>query len=327
MAAFQSILVTGGSGFVGSHMSAALAEAYPQAARAMLMRPGESGGHPAFETFTADLLDEAALDRLVEKRRPDLVVHLAGQASITEAAKSAEQTWRVNFHGSFALGAAVARYAPQAVFLFASTAQVYGASFREGVLTEEAPLRPLDVYARSKVAAEGALADVLGKDARLIVVRPVNHSGPGQRNRSFVLASFAAQIAAIEAGQAEPRLRVGDLSKARDFLDVRDVIDAYMRLIAAAGDLPDRASVFNVASGQPRSIASLLDVLRARARKPFEVEVEEQLLRPSAIDIPSVACDASKLRAATGWSPQHPLEEMAQALLDQWRAAQASGRA
>ena len=141
-------------------------------------------------------------------------------------------TWRVNFHGSFALGAAVARHCPSAAFLFASTAAAYGASFRDGVLNEDAPLRPVDVYSRSKVAAESALADLLAPKGRLIVARPVNHSGPGQRNRNFALASFAAQIAAIEAGRAEPRLKVGDLSKARDFLDVRDVIDAYMRLIA-----------------------------------------------------------------------------------------------
>jgi len=327
MAAYERILLTGGAGFVGAHVAAALAAAYPDARRVVLLRPGESGAHPAFAAVTGDLLDETAIDGIVADIRPDLVVHLAGQASIGQAAKAAEQTWRVNFHGAFGLGAAIARHAPRAVALFSSTAAAYGASFRDGALTEDAALRPMDVYSRSKAAAESALADIVGPQARLVVARPVNHSGPGQKSRNFVLSSFAAQIAQIEAGKAEPRMKVGDLSKARDFLDVRDVVDAYMRLIAQAPDLPDRVSVFNIGSGKARTIASLLDDLRAMARVPFEVEVDPQLLRPSATDLASVACDATKLRDATGWAPRHSLADMLQALLDEWRAEIASGRA
>lgn len=318
MAAFERILVTGGAGFVGGHLCAALAAAYPQATRAVLLRPGERGGHPAFEPTAADLVDEPAIDALIARFRPDLVVHLAGQASLAQALNAAETTWRVNFHGAFALGAAIARHAPEAVMLFASSATVYGASFRDGVLTEEAPLRPLDVYSRSKAAAENALADLLAPAGRLIVARPVNHSGPGQRSRHFALASFAAQIAAIEAGRAPPRLKVGDLSKARDFLDVRDVVDAYMRLVDKARDLPERRAIFNIASGKAHSIASLLERLRARSKAEFEVECEAARLRPET-DIASVACDATKLADATGWRPRHTIDDMLQALLDDAR--------
>lgn len=321
MGAYERILLTGGSGFVGAHLAARLADAYPDARRVMLMRPGESGAHPAFSAAVADLLDEEAIDRLIADLSPDLVLHLAGQASIGQAAGMAEETWRVNFHGAFGLAAAVARHAPDAVVLFSSTAAAYGASFRDGVLNEDAPLRPLDVYSRSKAAAESAMADVLGPRARLVIARPVNHSGPGQRSRNFVLASFAAQIAAIEAGRAEPRMKVGDLSKARDFLDVRDVVDAYMRLIAKAPELPDRVSVFNIGSGEARVIAALLQMLRDMTRRPFEVEVDPALLRPSATDIARVCCDASRLAAATGWRPRFSMEETLGALLDEWRAA------
>lgn len=321
MPAFDRILVTGAAGFVGAYLATALAQAYPQARLVALLRPGESNRVAAFTGVSADLTDEAAIDRLIAELRPDLVAHLAGQASAGAAAQAAEQAWRVNFHGSFALAAALARHAPQATVLFASTATAYGLSFRDGVLTEEAPLRPLDVYSRTKAATESALGDVLSPGNRLIVARPVNHSGPGQRSRNFVLSSFAAQIAAIETGGAPPQLRVGDLSKSRDFLDVRDVVDAYMRLIAAAPALPDRVSVFNIASGDSRSIGAMLDILRAQARAPFAIEVDPQLMRPSATDLPRVACDAGKLRAATGWRPQHGVDDMLTALLDDWRAA------
>ena len=322
MAAFERILVTGGAGFVGRHLCVALAAAYPRAARALLRRPGERDGDRAFETIVADLVDEPAIEAAVAGLRPDLVVHLAGQASLGEALKAAETTWRVNFHGTFSLGAAIARHAPTAAVLFASSAAAYGASFRDGVLTEEAPLRPLDVYSRSKAAAENALADLLAPAGRLIVARPVNHSGPGQRSRNFALASFAAQIAAIEAGRAAPRLKVGDLSKARDFLDVRDVVDAYMRLIEKARELPQGVSTFNVASGKAHSIASLLERLRARSTAVFEVECEQARLRPET-DIATVACDATKLIETTGWRPRHTIDDMLQALLDDARAAQA----
>ncbi|HEY8124509.1 MAG TPA: GDP-mannose 4,6-dehydratase, partial [Methylocystis sp.] len=198
----------------------------------------------------------------------------------------------------------------------------YGASFRDGVLNEDAPLQPMDVYSRSKVAAESALSDLLAAKGRLIVARPVNHSGPGQRNRNFALASFAAQIAAIETGRAEPRLLVGDLSKARDFLDVRDVVDAYMRLIEKARDLPASVSIFNIASGTAHRLEALLERLRGRAKAQFAIEVDPALLRPGGSDIASVACDATRLTEATGWRPRHDIDDMLQALLDDARAAE-----
>jgi GDP-4-dehydro-6-deoxy-D-mannose reductase len=327
MAAYERILLTGGSGFVGRHLSVALSAAFPDARRVSAQRPGDGAPPTAFSTAALDLLDETALDRLIADLRPDLVVHLAGQASVGQSAGAPEQTWRVNFHGAFSLAASIARHAPRATVLFSSTAAAYGASFRDGVLAEDAPLRPMDVYSRSKAAAEIAMADVLGSDARLIVARPVNHSGPGQRSRNFVLASFAAQIAEIEAGRAAPRIRVGDLSKQRDFLDVRDVVDAYVRLIEKADSLPDRVSIFNVASGEAHPISDLLATLRGMARTPFEVEVDPALLRPSATDIARVACDASKLRAATGWRPRYSINDTLSALLDEWRAVCAGGAA
>lgn len=329
MAAFERILLTGGAGFVGRHLSAALAQAFPDAVRVMLLRPGEAGGEPAFDAVSADLTntDETPLNRIIADLRPDLVLHLAGQSAPSEAARFAELTWRVNVGGAIALAGALARHAPEAVTLFASTAAVYGLSFRDGVLTEDAPLRPMEVYGRSKAAAECALADVLGPRARLIIARPVNHSGPGQRSDNFVLSSFATQIAAIESGRSCGPLKVGNLERARDFLDVRDVVDAYLRLIRKARELPERVSVFNIASGDPRRIGSLLEDLRGLSAASFDVEVDPRRLRPPAADIESIACDASRLRAATGWRPRHPLRDMMRALLDERRAAEAGGAA
>ena len=310
---------------MGSHLAPALAADNPQAQRAMLTLPGAGGAvDPAWARLDGDLLDAAALERTIEDFRPDLVAHLAAQASIGQALRAGEATWRVNFCGSIHLASALARHAPEAVVLFSSSASVYGASLKDGPAREDTPLKPLDAYGRSKAAAEAMLGDVLAPTARLVIVRPVNHTGPRQSPQNFVLSSFASQIAAIEAGRHEPRLRVGDLAKARDFLDVRDVVAAYRALIAQADALTERVSCFNVGSGAPVAIGDLLEGLRALARRPFEVELEPALLRPAAVDLPSVALDAGKLTAATGWRPAHSTQEMLGALLDYWRSVEAA---
>jgi GDP-4-dehydro-6-deoxy-D-mannose reductase len=326
MARFERILLTGGSGFVGSYLCEALAEIYPKAQRTVLTRPGEPFARADWKSISADLLDEAAIDAAVRESKPDLVVHLAGQASIGQALAAAERTWRVNFHGSFNLATALARYVPRTTILFSSSSSVYGDSLRSGPADETTPLRPLDAYGRSKVAAEGALRDILGQDSRVIIVRPVNHSGPRQVSDSFVLASFAAQIAGIESGRLEPRLNVGDLSKARDFLDVRDVVDAYLLLIQAAEGFDAGVRIFNVASGEPQTIQSLLDRLRSRATRSFEAAIDESRLRPGNADIPVISCDASRLRAATDWRPRRSIDDMLQSLLDYWREVESMRR-
>ena len=325
MAPYERILVTGGAGFVGSHLCAALVTAYPKALRFCLMRPGEISAPDKFDALVGDLLDEATIERFIADTRPDLVVHLAGQASIGQASKAAEQTWRVNFHGAFSLGAALARHAPGAVMLFASSATVYGLSFRDGMLSEDKTPQPLESYGRSKLAAENALSDILGPEARLIIARPVNHSGPGQRSSDFVLASFAVQVARMEAGLEEPTLKVGDLSRVRDFLDVRDVVDAYMRLISSAHELSERVAIFNVASSVGQSLRSIVDEFHLRGKVHFNIEVEPQRLRPVSIDIPSIVCDATKLRDATGWRPQYRIGDLVEALLDENRRLIAQG--
>ncbi|HEY8064602.1 MAG TPA: GDP-mannose 4,6-dehydratase [Methylosinus sp.] len=315
---FERILVTGGSGFVGRHLLEGLARAYPDAQRMSLARAGEAPA-PGWIPKAFDLLDPATVEATIAEARPDLVIHLAAQSSAAKSFTAAEETWRVNFIGSCNLAAALARHAAEAVVMFASTADVYGSSLGEGAAQETMIPRPLNAYARSKLAAEAMLADVLPQTARLIVARPFSHIGPGQDKR-FAVASFAAQIVEIENGHAEPRLSVGDLSVQRDFSDVRDVIDAYLRLIAIARDLPAR-NVFDIASGETRSLASLVERMRTLARRDFEIVVDPQRLRPA--DIPFAHCAAAKLRAATGWRPQRTIDETLVTLLDYWRAVAA----
>ena len=213
------------------------------------------------------------------------------------------------------MASACARAAPAATLFFVSSSEVYGRSFSPARSREDAPLQPMNVYARSKAAAEQVLADVLPAEARLIVARSFNHTGPGQDER-FVLPSFAAQIARIEAHRQPAEIRVGNLDAERDFLDVRDVCRAYVALIKAAPALPAR-SVFNVSSGSSRSIGALLEILAWQSSARFEVVVDHTRLR--SVEIPNAVGRNDLLRAAVDWTPIHPIEETLAALLQRAR--------
>lgn len=297
------VLVTGAAGFVGRSVLAALAE---EGGRALLgIGRGQGHGMPAGVPFhSVDLADGSALRAQVRAFRPSHVLHLAAQSSVAQASHAAAETWRTNVVGSLNLAEAIRADAPGATVLFASSSEVYGRSFLSGEpLAEDAPLQPVGSYARTKRAAEDMLADVLaGSDNRLIIVRPFNHTGPDQDER-FVVPSFAGQIARIEAGLAPRRLEVGNMSAEREFLDVRDVARAYACVIDGAERIAS-GTVLNIASGAPRTIASVLEDLRGLSRVSFEVTVSQDRLRRS--EIPRAAGDASRLRALTGWAPVIP---------------------
>ena len=314
MPSYDRILMTGASGFVGRRLAPALQAAYPAAALAAVAhRPSDPC--PSWTTFCLDLADADAINEAVRSWRPNLVVHLAAQSSVGEGAKLAEETWRINAGGALNLACAIARTVPELTVFNVSTGEVYGSSFLNGPASETTPLSPRSVYARSKAAAETIFEDVLPPESRLVTVRPLNHTGAGQDER-FVLPSFAAQIARIEAGLAPPKLQVGNLGAERDFLDVRDVIDAYLRILAGAEALPRRA-VLNVASGQPRRIGDLLDVMGRASTRGFKLEIDPARVRPA--EIPRAVGDAAALRRHFGWTPRHSVDELVMGLLTYWR--------
>lgn len=306
------ILITGARGFVGTRLRAALRSARPKA-----QIVGTSAAPQGSDDLhQLDLLDASAVDALVGSLKPDTVIHLAAQASVSRGARDADATWQVNLGASLNIAIAVARHVPSATLLFTSTAEVYGASFLRSPVSELSVLSPMNAYAKSKLAAERVMADVLPSTSKLIIVRPFNHTGRGQRE-DFVLPSFAGQVARIEAGLQEPRMDVGNLDVRRDFLDVRDVIDAYRALMAAAPSLPARF-ICNVASGHARSLRDILETLRGLARVPFEVAIAPERLRP--VDLPIASGDATLLKALTGWSPRWTIEETLRDLLDHARS-------
>ena len=294
----RRILVTGAAGFVGRHVTAALrADLRPGEALLGVGR-GADAAMPGTAFQALELTDRAAVRACIAEFAPTQVLHLAALSSVGQAAGAVAETWQANVGGLLNLAEAVAGEVPAARFVFVSSGEVYGRAFLSGAaLDEDVAPQPTNSYARSKWVGEQILQDMLG-GGDLRILRPFNHTGAGQDER-FVVASFAGQIARIEAGLAPARLEVGNLSARREFLDVRDVVSAYLAVLAAEGVAS--GTVFNVASGAPRTIASVLEDLRGLARVPFEVVVSPERLRPSEIAV--AAGDAGRLRAATGWRP------------------------
>ena len=299
---FKSVFVTGGSGFVGRYLLAALQNWLPKDAR--FTAPGRS----------LDLCDTRAIRAAIAHAQPDLIFHLAAQSSVGQSVEAAAETWAVNVSGTLSLAQAIATEAPTAVVAFASSSEVYGEAFNLGLANENTALMPKSVYARTKRAAEEILIDTLAPSNQLFIFRPTNHTGPGQSTR-FVLPAFAAQIAAIEAGRQPPTMKVGSLIAKRDVLDVRDVVDAYGAALAKPSI--HRVNTLNIASGRVVPIGFLLESLFALTAVPITVELDSARMRPS--DILCAAVNADQINARTGWRPVRPLEVTILDVLDWFR--------
>ncbi|HAG77293.1 GDP-mannose 4,6-dehydratase [Stutzerimonas kunmingensis] len=311
----QRTLITGANGFVGQLLCRRL----QQAGDHVIAASSPKSGHAPFanETIGCDIRDQESVDRAIRQAEPNRVVHLAAITHIPTSFEVPQLTWQTNVMGSINVLEAIKRFAPECFVLFVSSADVYGAAFKQNVpLDEHAVCQPQNPYAASKLAAETAFGEYFRRGIRGVVARPFNHIGARQ-SPDFVTASFARQIAMIEAGLQDPVLKVGDLQASRDFLDVTDVCHAYERLLKLSSASAEYPRCFNIASGRSHRIADVLDTLLQMSNAPIAVEQDPTRLRPS--DIPYAIGDSQLLRWTTGWSPSISLNETLQELLDYWR--------
>jgi GDP-4-dehydro-6-deoxy-D-mannose reductase len=249
----------------------------------------------------------------VREVEPEAVVHLAALSSVGGSWGSSAETWQVNLVGTVNLLDALVEAAPRARLLFVSTGEVYGRA-EELPTTESSRPAPLSPYAASKAAAELACEQAARSMCLdVVVARAFQHEGPG-RDERFAVGSWTRQIAELEhAGGGE--LLVGELSAERDLTDVRDVCRAYRLLLDPA--VP--AGTYNVASGRTVRLSNVVDLLVELARVPVSVALDPERLRPSDVEV--VWGDATKLREATGWNPEIPLEQTLADTLDYARRA------
>jgi GDP-4-dehydro-6-deoxy-D-mannose reductase len=293
-------LVTGAGGFVGPHLVRHLVAAGDE----VIELEGRVDG---IDITEADELTEA-----IVKAAPEAVYHLAGASDVGGSWAAPRSTFLVNAVGTLNVLEASREAGAQRV-LAVTSADVYGRVTEDELpLDENQPLRPVTPYAASKVAADAlALQAWLGHGFPVIRVRAFNHLGPGQSDR-FLAPSLAARIAhnEVDGGDTAP---IGNLTPRRDITDVRDVVRAY-RLIVEHGA---PGEVYNVCSGAAVSVKEIAEHLLQLAERPMHLVTDPDLQRP--VDIPVLAGDNSKLRAATGWSPTISLETTLSDVLTDWR--------
>lgn len=312
------LLVTGGSGFVGRHLINALALRWPEAslhatAHSNLPDDGPTG----CQWDRLDVAEASHVAEIIEVLKPSVIVHLAAQSHVPTSFEHPVETWRINLNGTLNLLEAVQQHSPLTRLLIVGSSDMYGGSFRSGkAVTEDSPLLPLNPYAASKAAADLA-AYQYSQSAGLAVIRArsFNHTGPGQNER-FVLPAFASQIARIERGAQPPVLETGNLEAERDFLDVDDVIEAYLALMSLPRE-QYQGQAYNIASGTSVPIRALLERLVALSTRRIETRLDPARQRP--VDISRVAADTSAIQRAAGWRPTRSMDDMLLRLLDDWR--------
>jgi GDP-4-dehydro-6-deoxy-D-mannose reductase len=317
------ILITGISGFAGGHLAARLlrdghevrgtVHRIESAAR-VTAQHGATGGLAADALTVVDIANAAAVDALVDHVRPDAVFHLAATATVGGSDLDPASVFTTNALGTLHVLAAVRVHCPSARVVTVGSASAYGLlDAGEMPVTEAHPFRPVSPYGVSKAAADliaHQWAHAYGMD--VVRVRPFNHIGPGQ-GLGFICPDVAQQLVAIERGEVQAMVRVGNVDVVRDFTDVRDVANGYV----AALDHGVRAEVYNVSSGVGRSVRDVIDRLIEISGIAAQLQVAPDRLRPA--DIPVAIGSAEKLRRATGWHPHIPLAQSLVDVLADWR--------
>ncbi|PWW07519.1 GDP-4-dehydro-6-deoxy-D-mannose reductase [Paenibacillus cellulosilyticus] len=309
-------LITGVTGFVGSHLASyLLGEGIEVVGTCRRQRDGSVP--PTVENIRlveCELRDKTAVEAVIAAERPDYLFHLAAQSFVPASWASPGDTIHNNVAGQVHLLDAIRRLKLPTKVLIAGSSEEYGEVLADEIpVNEHNPLRPMNPYAISKIAQ-----DFLGMQyyrqygIPVVRMRTFNHIGPGQ-SEHFVTSSFAKQIAEIEKGLRPPVLYVGNLDAQRDFTDVRDVVRAYWLAIqhGAPGDC------YNIASGRSHSIGELLQLLLLLS--PITVSVQQDAARMRPSDVPIVVGNAAKFTRLTGWTPEIPIETTMQAVLHYWR--------
>ncbi|HYI66931.1 MAG TPA: NAD-dependent epimerase/dehydratase family protein [Candidatus Limnocylindrales bacterium] len=297
------VLVTGATGFVGGWLTRDLAAA----------------GHEvvaAPPSTDLDIGDQSAVLDMLAGARPDVVAHLAAVSSAADAARDSAAAVRTNIGGTVAVIDALSTQRSKTGLLVISSAEVYappGAG--DPPLPETARLAPRHTYGLLKLAQESIALAATARIGPLIVARPFNHVGPGQRPGTAI-ASFARRIAAIRRGEAT-ELEVGNLDVERDIGDVRDVVVGYRFLLEAIHEkrLGRPAGIFNVSTGRGTRLREVVDELCRLAGVAPTIAVRADLVRTD--DPPRIVGDSTALRTATGWMPAFELRETLADILDE----------
>ncbi len=313
----KKVLITGITGFVGSHLAEYLLSLNMQVYGTVKRRSRFDYIEDIknkLKLIECDVIDSYSVESAVRDAQPDYIFHLAAQSFVPTSWRSPLETLHTNIDGTLNILEAVRKLDLDSRIQIAGSSEEYGMVYPDEVpIREENPLRPLSPYAVSKVAT-----DMLGYQyyksygLKVVRTRAFNHTGP-RRGEMFVTSNFAKQIAEIEKGLKEPIIHVGNLNAQRDFTDVRDIVKAYLLAIEKC----EIGEVYNICSGKGRKIQEVLDTLLTFTNKKIKIQQDPDRMRPSDVEL--LVGSSSKFREKTGWKPEISFERTMKDLLDYWR--------
>ncbi len=285
------LLVTGPGGFVGHYVQKAITDGHF----------GDAQWCPT--PLGWDIRDAESTNAIVEKIRPDSVLHLAAQSFVPRSFENPRETFEINLIGTLNLLQALQAQKFAGRLLYVSSGDVYGQVPLDCLPVDETRLpEPRNPYAASKVAAEQLCLQwhrATGLD--VVIARPFNHIGPGQ-DRRFVIPTLASQVIAIKQSKQKPLIEAGDIDVTRDFTDVRDIVNGYLALLQRGIS----GTIYPLGSGQERTIRELLKSMCVIAGVDAEVFQDPAKLRPA--EQRRMVASHRLINAHTGWQPQIPLE-------------------
>jgi GDP-mannose 4,6-dehydratase len=314
-------LITGITGFVGSHLADYLLSEHPNVEihgtkRWRSPRDNIRQIEGRVSLHDCDLRDLKSLIDVLGDIKPDVIFHLAAQSYVQSSFRAPADTLDTNVIGTSNLLEAVRIVRIDPVIHICSSSEVYGQVSKENVpIREDCPLRPVSPYAVSKVGEDMlAFMHFEAYGTKTIRSRMFTHSGP-RRGDVFVDSAFALQVARIEHEVQPPVLRVGNLESVRTFCDVRDTVRAYWMLTQVC----EPGEVYNIGGQTTMTIQEMLDMLleMTPVKEKIEVKVDPALLRPAdvTLQVPS----STKFTQATGWEPKIPYKKTLRDMLDYWR--------
>jgi GDP-4-dehydro-6-deoxy-D-mannose reductase len=311
-------LITGITGFVGSHMAEFLLNRNDIEVwgidRWRSNKENIKHIEDKINLVECDLRDASSVESTVKRIKPEKIFHLAAQSFVPTSWNAPAETMITNVIGELNLFEAVRNAGINPWIQIAGSSEEYGMVYpNETPIKETNPLRPLSPYGVSKVGQ-----DMLGYQyamsykMKIIRTRGFNHTGP-RRGEVFVESNFAQQIAKIEKGKQKPVMRVGNLDARRDYTDVRDMVRAYW----LSTEKCEPGEVYNICSGIDYTIKSVLDTLLSFSNIKVEIKQDPARMRPSDVEI--LLGDNTKFRNATGWNPEIPFKQTLEDLLNYWR--------
>jgi GDP-4-dehydro-6-deoxy-D-mannose reductase len=314
----MKVLITGITGFVGSHLADFLLSKHNVEVHGIERWRSKTENIEHIKSklnlHECDIRDSSSVRKVIDEVRPDKIFHLAGQSFVPSSWSAPAETLTTNIIGELNIFEAVKSTLIKPVILIAGSSEEYGMVNKNEIPVKETnPLRPLSPYGVSKVGQDLlAYQYFMSYKMNIVRTRAFNHTGP-RRGEVFAESDFAKQIVKIEKGLQEPVINVGNLNAVRDFTDVRDIVRAYCVALEKA----KYGEIYNICSGKGYSIREILEILLSFSNIKPKLKVDPKRMRVS--DVPMLIGSNSKFKKETQWKPTIPLSNTLGDLLNFWR--------